>query len=105
MDELESVKSSLGQVGSWMIRAPKFKTNLQVNLLPPLDVYATLDAALVSDYVVLLESSTDEVQLEGEAVLRCLQGQVGGVDIITAVQVSNSSQYPTIEVVLMSGPS
>jgi pre-rRNA-processing protein TSR1 len=87
-DEVEAILRDLSDVGSWMIRSPRFKTNLHVNALPPLDVYATLDAALVSDYVVLLESSTDEVQLEGEAVLRCLQGQAGGVDIVTCVQVS-----------------
>ncbi|ORY26891.1 putative ribosome biogenesis and assembly-related protein [Naematelia encephala] len=84
--ELESVLSALGERGSYHLRAPRFKTNLQINLLPPLAVWQTLDAALVSDYVVLLTSSTDEVQLEGEAVLRCLQAQVGGVEIVSCVQ-------------------
>lgn len=85
---MQSVLSGLGEVGSYMIRAPRFKTSLQVNLLPPLSTYETLDSALVSDYLVLLLSSTDEVQLEGESVLRCLQGQVGGVDVVSCVQVS-----------------
>ena len=43
---------------------------------------------MISDYVVLLLSSTDEVQLAGEAVLRCLQGQAGGVEVVSCVQVS-----------------
>jgi len=87
-EELEHILSGLGEVGSYMVRAPRFKTSIQVNLLPALSTYETLDSALVSDYMVLLLSSTDEVQLEGEAVLRCLQGQVGGVDIVSCVQVS-----------------
>jgi pre-rRNA-processing protein TSR1 len=87
--ELEEVRSTVqfnGQ-GSYLVRAPRFKTNLQINLLPPLSVYPTLDAALVSDYVVLLLSSKNEVQLEGEAVLRCLQAQCGGVEVVPVVQV------------------
>lgn len=86
--ELEEALKGVQEVGSYLFRAQKFKTTVQVNLLPPLATYATLDAALVSDYVVLLLSSTDEVQLEGESVLRCLQGQAGGVEIVTCVQVS-----------------
>ena len=74
-----------------MIRAPRFKTTVQLNVLPPLAVYPTLDAALVSDYVILLLSSVDEVQVEGEAVLRCLQAQAGGVEIISCVQVRSST--------------
>lgn len=74
--------------GSYLVRAPRFKTNVQINLLPPLALYQTLDAALVSDYIVLLMSATHEVQLEGEAVLRCLQAQCGGVEMVPAVQVS-----------------
>jgi pre-rRNA-processing protein TSR1 len=79
--------STLADKGTYLIRAPRFKTNLQINLLPPLALYPTLDAALISDYVVLLLSSTDEVQLEGEGILRCLQGQVGGAEIVSCVQV------------------
>ncbi|EIW68703.1 hypothetical protein TREMEDRAFT_74147 [Tremella mesenterica DSM 1558] len=93
-DEFENISQEIdvtqkggnGEIGSYMIRAPRFKTILQINLLPSLDVYASLDAALVSDYVVLLLSSKDEVQLEGEGVLRCLQGQAGGVEVVTCVQ-------------------
>jgi pre-rRNA-processing protein TSR1 len=76
------------------VRAPRYKTSLQINILPPLNVYDTLDSVLVSDYVVLLTSSVDEVQLEGEAVLRCLQGQAGGIEILSCVQVSCGSKSP-----------
>jgi hypothetical protein len=88
--ELAEVASTISPsgTGSYLIRAPRFKTTLQINLLPPLALYQTLDAALVSDYVVLLMSATHEVQLEGEAVLRCLQAQCGGVEVVPAVQVS-----------------
>lgn len=85
--------SASGERGVFLVPAPRFKTTLQVVLLPPLDVWATLDAALVSDYVVLLMSSADEVQLEGEGVLRCLQGQVGGTNIVSCMQVSPCSSY------------
>ena len=87
--ELETIETELHDRGSYLVRAPRFKTSLQINLLPPLSVYSTLDAALVSDYVVLLLSSSEEVQLEGEAVLRCLQGQAGGVEVLSCVQVGD----------------
>ena len=86
-EEAQAIIKQVKDVGTYMIRAPRFKTNLQFNLLPALSTYPTLDAALVSDYVVLLLSSTDEVQLEGESVLRCLQAQAGGVDVVACVQV------------------
>jgi hypothetical protein len=86
--ELEQVSATIAETGSYLVRAPRFKTTLQINLLPPLSLYPTLDAALVSDYVVLVMGSTEEVQLEGEAILRCLQGQVGGAEVIPCVQVS-----------------
>jgi pre-rRNA-processing protein TSR1 len=86
LTEVSSLVQANGQ-GSYLVRAPRYKTNLQINLLPPLAVYPTLDAALVSDYLVLLMSSQKEVQLEGEAVLRCLQAQCGGVEVIPVVQV------------------
>ncbi|KAL7424358.1 ribosome biogenesis protein tsr1 [Cryptotrichosporon argae] len=88
--ELDAARAALAAApagsSTHLLRAPRFKTALQVNVVPALDVYAALDAALVSDYVVLLLSSTDEVQLEGEAVLRCLQGQAGTVEVIPVVQ-------------------
>lgn len=88
-NELDEILSNIGDRGSYLIRAPRYKTALQINVLPPLDVYHTLDSVLVSDYVVILTSSVDEVQEEGEAVLRCLQGQAGGVEIVSCVQVSS----------------
>lgn len=86
-DELASIVASIGEVGNYLVRAPRYKTSLQINVLPPLAVYHTLDSVLVSDYVVILTSSVDEVQEEGEAVLRCLQGQAGGVEVVSCVQV------------------
>jgi pre-rRNA-processing protein TSR1 len=88
--ELEEVLASVENAGNYLVRAPRYKTSLQINILPSLNVYDTLDSVLVSDYVVLLTSSVDEVQLEGEAVLRCLQGQAGGIEVISCVQVSRN---------------
>lgn len=70
-----------------MAPAPRFKSAIHFNILPPLQLFPTLDAALTSDIVVLLLSSVDEVQLEGEAILRCLQGQAGAVTTMACVQV------------------
>ncbi|WWC67672.1 uncharacterized protein I206_101584 [Kwoniella pini CBS 10737] len=99
--ELEEISSTLTDRGTYLVRAPRFKTSLQINLLPPLSLYPTLDAALISDYVVLLLSSVDEVQLEGEAILRSLQGQAGGVEMIAAVQapVSNPIKPDTKQLI------
>jgi pre-rRNA-processing protein TSR1 len=90
--ELEEILPTIEETGNYLVRAPRYKTSLQINILPSLNVYDTLDSVLVSDYVVLLTSSVDEVQLEGEAVLRCLQGQAGGIEILSCVQVSSFSR-------------
>lgn len=75
---------------SFVVPAPRFKSSIHFNILPSLQLYPTLDAALTSDIVILLLSSVDEVQLEGEAILRCLQGQAGGVTTMACVQVGLS---------------
>ncbi|AFR95500.2 pre-rRNA-processing protein TSR1 [Cryptococcus neoformans C23] len=89
--ELQEISAGLSDYGSYLLRAPRYKTSLQINLLPPLSVYPTLDAAFVSDYIVLLMSSVDEVQLQGETILRSLQGQVGGAEIVACVQAPESN--------------
>ncbi|BEJ13858.1 hypothetical protein CspHIS471_0310320 [Cutaneotrichosporon sp. HIS471] len=76
---------------SFVTMAPRFKSSIHFNILPPLQVFSALDAALASDIVILLLSSVDEVQLEGEAVLRCLQGQAGGVTAFACVQSPEST--------------
>ncbi|KAI5454393.1 ribosome biogenesis protein tsr1 [Naganishia albida] len=82
----EEIEAQLTEVGTWVVDAPRFKTSLHIIHLPPVSLYATLDAALVADYVVLLLSSEHEVEEEGERVLRCLQGAVGGAQVVAAVQ-------------------
>lgn len=87
-EEIEALSAQYQPHCSIFVPAPRFKTNLVVNIVPSLDLYASLDVALVSDAVLLLMSSTDEVQLEGEAILRSLQGQAGNVTVMPCVQVS-----------------
>ncbi|KAJ9124987.1 hypothetical protein QFC24_002919 [Naganishia onofrii] len=86
----EQVEKGLKEVGEWVVDAPRFKTSLQLIHLPPVSLYATLDAALASDYVVLLLSSEYEVDAEGEAILRSLQsvigGHGGGAQVVACVQ-------------------
>ncbi|KAJ9111440.1 hypothetical protein QFC19_001209 [Naganishia cerealis] len=95
----DEVEGKLREVGEWVIDAPRFKTSLQLIHLPPVSLYATLDAALASDYVVLLLSSEYEVDAEGEAILRCLQsvigGHGGGAQVVACVQSpSNAPMTP-----------
>lgn len=87
--EIEELSSRYQPHCSIFVPVPRFKTNLVVNIVPALDLYASLDVALVSDAVLLLMSSTDEVQVEGEAILRSLQGQAGGVTVLPCVQVGD----------------
>jgi len=86
-DEIASISTKITPFSSIVVPAPRFKTTLIINILPALQVYPTLDSALVSDTVILLSSSVDEVQVEGETILRCLQGQAGGVHVLSCVQV------------------
>ncbi|CAK9780704.1 DUF663-domain-containing protein [Cutaneotrichosporon oleaginosum] len=76
---------------SFVTAAPRFKSSIHFNILPPLQLFPALDAALTSDIVIILLSSADEVQLEGEAILRCLQGQAGAVTTLACVQAPEMS--------------
>nr|ODO01070.1 hypothetical protein L204_01795 [Cryptococcus depauperatus CBS 7855] len=82
--------SSLSNCGTYLFQVPRFQTSLQVNILPYKSLYSTLDAVLVSDYVIPLMSSVDEVDNEGETVLRCLQGQIGNAEVVACVQSPQS---------------
>jgi hypothetical protein len=95
-DEVGAISNRVGPHCSIVVPAPRFKTTLLLNILPALQLYSTLDLALVSDTVILLSSSVDEVQLEGETTLRCLQGQAGGVNILSCVQVSSYAVVPLL---------
>lgn len=84
---------TLSSVGSCLIRSPRYKTNIHLQLLPHGALYPTLDAALASDYVVFLLSSSYEVEPREEAMLRTLQSMIGGgsgghggPEIVAAVQ-------------------
>lgn len=93
VEALGAEKIALSSVGSWMLRSPRYKTNVQLQLLPHGALYPTLDAALASDYVVFLLSSAYEVEEREEGMLRTLQSMIGGgsgghggPEIIAAVQ-------------------
>lgn len=86
-EEVEALTARYEPHSSILVPAPRFKAHVLVNIIPALDLYASLDAALVSDVVVLLMSSSDEVQTEGETILRSLQGQAGNVTVMPCVQV------------------
>ena len=64
--------------------ADRFKTSLQFLPLQYGDVYSALDACRVADYVVLVMSSTTEIDKCGDTLLRTLQAQ-GLPDVVTAL--------------------
>lgn len=64
--------------------AERFKTSLQFVPLGHGDVYSTLDACRVADYVVFVLSSTVEVDKCGDTLLRALQAQ-GLPDVVTTL--------------------
>ncbi|KAA1471843.1 ribosome biogenesis protein tsr1 [Dentipellis sp. KUC8613] len=71
------------EAGIWKIRADRFKTSLQFMVLPYRDLYGTLDACKVADYVVFALSPETEVDAWGDMALRTLQAQ--GLPQVTAV--------------------
>ncbi|KAF9462418.1 ribosome biogenesis protein tsr1 [Collybia nuda] len=70
--------------GLWKIRAERFKTSLQFINVAYRNFYAAVDACKVADYVVFVLSSTVEVDVWGDTLLRTLQAQ-GLPDVTTVV--------------------
>ncbi|KAF8893439.1 ribosome biogenesis protein tsr1 [Infundibulicybe gibba] len=70
--------------GVWRIKAERFKTSLQFITLPYKNMFATLDACKVADYVVFVLSPTVEVGEWGDTLLRTLQAQ-GLPNVVTTV--------------------
>lgn len=70
--------------GPLRIRVDKFKQNI---LFVPvgLDLISALDACQVADFVIFLLSPTQEVDQDGEMLLRAIEGQ-GVSDVFTMVQ-------------------
>lgn len=85
--EADGVLASLGtaQGRSIVLPAPRYKTALHVLHAPVLDMYAALDAAAASDYLVCLVSAQQDVSAAGETILRALQGVAAGVEVVFAV--------------------
>ncbi|GLB37845.1 putative ribosome biogenesis [Lyophyllum shimeji] len=69
-------------IGSWKMRAERFKTSLQFINVPYKSFYAALDACKVADYVVFALSTTVEVDSWGDTLLRTLQAQ-GLPEVVT----------------------
>ncbi|KAI8994012.1 ribosome biogenesis protein tsr1 [Trametes punicea] len=70
--------------GLQKLRADRFKTSLQFMPLPYRQMYASLDACKVADYVVFVLSPNVEVDQWGDTLLRTLQAQ-GLPEVITVV--------------------
>lgn len=81
--------------------AQRFKTSLQFLALRYGDVYSTLDACRVADYVVFVLSPTVEVDKRGDTLLRTLQAQ-GLPDVVTILHPDASSDPKTKAGVLKS---
>ncbi|KAG8688091.1 hypothetical protein FRC09_013108 [Ceratobasidium sp. 395] len=78
--------SAAPESGSWIIEAPRFRTFLQLLILPYRHLYAALDATLAADYTLLALSPVTEVDSWGERLLRCLQSQGGLHNVVSVVQ-------------------
>ena len=65
-------------------RAERFKTSLQLAILPYRNFYATLDTCKAADYVVFALSSEVEVDTWGDTLLRTLQAQ-GLPEVVTVI--------------------
>ncbi|KAF8498834.1 ribosome biogenesis protein tsr1 [Hysterangium stoloniferum] len=77
--------------GLWHLKAERFKTSLQFTLLLYRNLFATLDACKVADYIVFVLSATQEVDEWGDLLLRCLQAQ-GLPEVVTLVGPSRAQQ-------------
>ncbi|KAG9126309.1 hypothetical protein FRC07_003964 [Ceratobasidium sp. 392] len=78
--------SAAPESGTWVVEAPRFRTSLQLLVLPYRHLYASLDAALAADYTLLALSPVTEVDSWGERLLRCLQSQGGLHNVVSVVQ-------------------
>lgn len=78
--ELTAVPSE----GPFRIRAHKFKQNV-IFVPVGLDLVPALDTCRVADFIIFLLSPTQEVDEDGEMLLRAIEGQ-GVSDVLTMVQ-------------------
>lgn len=78
--------------GPFRIRVDKFKQNV-IFVPVGLDLISALDACQVADFVIFLLSPTEEVDQDGEMLLRAVEGQ-GVSDIFTMVQSLDSLEPP-----------
>ncbi|KAI0744092.1 ribosome biogenesis protein tsr1 [Daedaleopsis nitida] len=75
--------------GLQKLRADRFKTSVQFIPLPYRQMYATLDACKVADYVIFALSPNVEVENWGDTLLRTLQAQ--GLPEVVAVVSSDEA--------------
>ncbi|QIW97328.1 hypothetical protein AMS68_002846 [Peltaster fructicola] len=69
--------------GHWRVEIPRFKQRVQY-LTPKRDLFATLDACRVADFVLFVLSAEAEVDQLGEQMLKCIESQ-GVSTVITGV--------------------
>lgn len=77
----ESVDTESGV--STRVDVPRFKQRLQY-LTPPRDLWQSLDACRVADFVLFVLSAAEEVDEHGEQILRCIESQ-GVSTVLTGV--------------------
>ncbi|QRW00782.1 40S ribosome biogenesis protein Tsr1 and BMS1 C-terminal [Ceratobasidium sp. AG-Ba] len=95
--------SAAPESGNWVIEASRFRTSLQLLILPYHHLYAALDASLAADYTLLALSPVTEVDAWGERLLRCLQSQGGLHNVVSVVQhPANDKPQPGVQKSLLS---
>ena len=80
VEDGEVVKQMNGSVeaeetgrGAWEV--PRFKTRVQYLMPERRDLFAVLDACRVADFVLFVLSAQEEVDEQGEQILRCVESQ------------------------------
>lgn len=74
--------------GQWRVEVPRFKQRVQY-LTPERELFQTLDACRVADFVLFVLSADDEADQLGEQMLKCIESQ-GVSTVITGVHNLNT---------------
>lgn len=92
MSQGEHIPAETPSEGPFRIRVDKFKQNV-IFVPVELDLIPALDACRVADFTIFLLSPTQEVDQEGEMLIRAIEGQ-GLSDVFTMVQGLDKLEPP-----------
>ena len=88
----DTEKAEMPSKGPFRIRVDNFKQNI-IFVPVGLNLISAIDACQVADFVIFLLSSTQEVDQDGEMLIRAVEGQ-GVSDVFTMVQGLDNLEPP-----------